>query len=391
MRCIALLSPSSRGVEASWLLYRAICKRYQLNKVYVTGLRYLIATAFLPGTPLSLPDLPNITANSKKISYAIARASVPSDMLSFFTQPPNSAVQATWTWGIHRGKVCEAILDTFLRGSEQLRRGEYVIPIHSTAAMVLEAAKVLMEMEAGSMMIGRMDPKLQREHPIPTWLFTMQQISGIMRDLGSTSEGYEGDIGDSRGESILNGCSNLLGSMVRSANEWYKPLDQGSHSAAELEVRRPPDLQGGQQHLNANVPPGSIPIYPNLMDQTYDNVPSVPGPSHSHQAYMHTSDRWMAADPQGEVGQSAGPQQGQMAPGQSSHPTPLDLLLSQMFNYHSIPGHTTSSTDGVGHASAAGGGTHSSLRIEGLAGQTGNEAGLNGNREWCSGSVLGNI
>jgi hypothetical protein len=346
------MSPYTRGIEASWVAYRNIRKRFELNKVYGTGLRFLIATAYLPGTPLAFAGLPAIAIPAMKVSYAISRASNPPDILPFIIQASNPATQATWTWGIHRGGVCSSILQALNEGSEGGLLGYggkagKLIPIVECAGMALEAAKILMEIQAGSIMMGRVDPKLRREFPVPDWLFSIRQVFGVLRGIGGSEIDGKGRAspiknglevqGGVRGENVLNGISNLLGSMVRMADEWYRlndPDESTSHNDPYTS-------------LHGNI---TEPLFPTL-EQSYD-----PGPSHSHthshQGYMDTSDRWMASEQ--EYPNQGGGGGGQIQQQQQQQPMPIDFLLSQMFNYNSIPGGGIQQSHGHGQAQGQG-------------------------------------
>jgi hypothetical protein len=288
-----------------------------------------MATAYLPGTPLAFSGLPSFALSSQKVSYAISRASNPPDILPFLMQASNPAAQATWTWGSHRGTVCIALLDSFMEVAKGLTRGGLLIPIQECASMVLEAAKVRMETEAGSIVVGRLDAQLKREHPVPSWLSTIRRASSVLREIGEQDGGEAGVTG---GENILNGCSNLLGSMARMADLWYRSSSRADPTSQNGTGQQEPLVDILDMTPSTSFFPSDLP---------YDNPSSHP-PSHTHtHQYMNTSDRWMAGEAEsrhtGGDGQNSNSNYG-FPPNSQQQPTTLDLLLGQMFNYNSIPG-----------------------------------------------------
>ncbi|WVF68579.1 hypothetical protein IAT40_003348 [Kwoniella sp. CBS 6097] len=391
------LSEFSRGVESGWLSYRAIRRRYETSKVYVTGLRMLMATHYLPGCPYAYPGLPPHLPPEQAVSYAISRAFNPADIVRFITDTAVSkaAVEAVWDWGRRRGINTEACLvscaDLGQNLVADLQNHVYasIVPLHEVICIANESAKVLIEMEAGTIQILRSTRQLHKAFRARSWLVVMQQVSQTMQSIGllSPTDGMGGD-------TLANGCSNLIGSMVRTAEEWTKLLgkeqeisneeaaSQPSENDAHPQSQSQPQLQGQQQTQNQNQP--NVPPYANGAPHPYDPV-RQPGVA-SHQQYMDTSDRWMASNetsqqphtlsqaqhahassvsnpqrqqavnhqghipqqqepyhpPQqfplarGHPGQGQGQGQGQ-AQGPPYANTALDQLLSQMFGYSVAP------------------------------------------------------
>jgi hypothetical protein len=367
---LSLISPTSNGIESGWLAYRSIRRRYEACKVYVQALRYFIATMYLPGHPLAFANLPSELPPFQRAAYALNRAFTPSDIIPVIMATNNPATQATWVWGKHRGDVCESALLALtefgwnLPGAsrDNSSRDCLVIPLHDILCIAVDTAKALMEMRAGSIV---MDNRAKSPHNAQTldmsgWVYYVRQIAEMMGNIaglsapptraselnGSNASGQpEGLV-----ESLASGCSNLLGSMVRLAENWRR--DRNSEG---LEVPQP---SGSEPHPHTT--PSST--GPTLNDAMNDYTPSTMSTNdastggvsqgHAHEEgggagygpYMDTSDRWMASDhpvppphdphrpPPGEPSE---PPAG--VHGYGSGPTPLDLLLSHMFNYSYQP------------------------------------------------------
>ena len=312
---VAMFSQAIGDIHHNWLVYRRIRQRFEANKVYVIALRVLMATVFLPGSPSAFPDLPTHLTQVQSVSYAINRACNPQDIVSFLMQsPPTSAVMAVWEWGAHRGDVCEQILVATAEMSVDF------LPLHDVACIAVESAKVLMEMDAGILVMKRTGRAKDRRFRISSWFYPMKLVSQVLRSVGQVPSDEE------EGESIQMGCSNLIGSMVRMADEWAKSV-----AAEETMASSQPEQESG--------PPNSTTDSPHVngyttQTHTFDpNRQSVPA---HHQQYMDSSDRWMASNHESHpfyIQQSAGFQN-------TYPPTAVDLLLSQMFNYSYQPSQT---------------------------------------------------
>ncbi|KAK6908807.1 hypothetical protein I203_102811 [Kwoniella mangroviensis CBS 8507] len=295
-----LLAEQSRGVESGWLAYRSIRRRYETNKVHVTGLRMLIATHYLSGSPHAYPEMPPIMNIASSVNYAIQRAFTPADIVRFITDTAGSkpAVEAVWDWGRRRGVNTEACLVACAELGQNLvndlHNGVYssIFPLHDVTLIANEAAKVLIEMEAGTIQILRSNNQIHKAFRARSWLIVMNQVSQTLRSIGllASSDEYGGD-------SVANGCSNLIGSMVRSAEDWTKSL--------EKEI--PHELLGNgngsdQQHSEngANLPPYMLDsngngTQPSTIHESMRQPPPGLSTTTSHQQYMNSSDRWMAS------------------------------------------------------------------------------------------------
>jgi hypothetical protein len=216
----AFLTPATRGMEAGWIAYRNVRKRYDANKVTVMGLRYIMAAAYLPGNLSSFPGLPTNMTPHHAVNYAISRASTPADMMAFLVQD-NIAVQMVWEWGGHRGNISEQLLVAFAElervvlGSDN-PEGGCLVPLHESIVLAVESAKILMEMEAGRIMLRRSASTSNRAFRLFNWFFALQQVSASLRRIAMLVPE------DPDGESIANGCSNLTGSMIRVADGWVQ-------------------------------------------------------------------------------------------------------------------------------------------------------------------------
>ncbi|WVQ96117.1 hypothetical protein IAU59_003219 [Kwoniella sp. CBS 9459] len=306
------LAEYSRGVESGWLAYRAIRRRYETGKVYVTGLRMLMATHYLPGCMYAYPGLPPHLHPEQAVSYAIGKAFNPADIVRFITDTAVSkaAVEAVWDWGRRRGINTEACLVSCAELGQNLvgdlRTHSYasIVPLHEVICIANESAKVLIEMEAGTIQILRTTHQLHKAFRVRSWLVVMQQVSQTMQSIGllSPTDGMGGD-------TLANGCSNLIGSMVRTAEEWTKLLEK--EQVNEETAPQPAESAASQLQSQQQAPPSQSssttqPNMPPYVNGGGANAPHPP-PHHayepirqpgvsSHQQYMDTSDRWMASN-----------------------------------------------------------------------------------------------
>lgn len=188
----------------------------------------LIATHYLPGCPHAYSGLPPLPPSSA-VSYAISRAFNPPDIVRFITDTSvsKSAVEAVWDWGRRRGVNLEATLlacaeiGQVLVNDLRSRVHTSVVPLHDITCIAVESAKVLMEMEAGTIHILRSANQLHNAFRERSWLRVMSQMSQILQKIGEISNNEMLD-----GESISNGCSSLIGSMVRTAEDWVGLLEK---------------------------------------------------------------------------------------------------------------------------------------------------------------------
>ncbi|WVW86796.1 hypothetical protein I302_108851 [Kwoniella bestiolae CBS 10118] len=358
---IRVLAEQSRGVESGWVAYRSIRRRYETNKVYVTGLRSLIATHYLSGSPHAYPEIPPVMNAASAVNYAIQRAFTPTEIVRFITdtENPKPAVEAVWDWGRRRGVNTEACLVTCAELSQNLvndlHNGVYaaLFPLHDVMCIANEAAKVLIEFEAGTIQILRSKGQIHKAFRTRSWLLVMNQVSQAFRAIGALIPSD-----DSGGDSLANGFSNLIGSMVRSAEDWTKSLEQendilnGDQHADTGTNNNPPSYSsvldpGSNGNGNGNQPTN---IHESLRQSS---GPSTTGLSAGHNQYMDSSDRWMASEqssssssadnhlqpqptnyppqPYPPVGNAPHPEQGQFNPIPSSA---LDHLLSEIFCYN---------------------------------------------------------
>lgn len=354
----------------------------------MAGLRVLMATAYLPDYPLAFKGLPSGMHAVQKVSYAMSRACNPPDMMPFIIQAQNPATQATWHWGRIRGQIAESVLSEFAQLESRIlpplspggkNKGKSIptytdiLPLHDALCTTVESAKVLMEMQASSIVI-RKTSKLATVFDTPTWVYSLKSVADICSGIAALSPpvsnataGSSAErVGVDKMESIAQGCGNLVGSMLRLAEEWHRAVQReeaeanvNASSANHDEDQRGGTGPGGEGNdLNGGYPSNGLfddsgnsfdgghgdggggghdlgHSHDGLHDQgtTLASSMSLPPPvhhPHSHSpghhphTYMNTSDRWMASDhaPPGET--SGMP---------ASDPTHIDLLLSHMFNY----------------------------------------------------------
>ncbi|WVQ79313.1 hypothetical protein IAT38_001410 [Cryptococcus sp. DSM 104549] len=348
-----MLREYSRNAESGWVHYRAIRRRYEFSKIHVTGLRALMATHYLPGSPYAYPDLPTTLIPTQAVVYAVTRACNPPDIVRFISDTSSTggatpAVQAVWDWGRRRGvnmernlSACSELATTLVSDLQGLIYS-CIVPLHEAICIAVESAKVLMEMEAGTIHILRASGQLYKVFRPRSWLLAMNHFSKTLHNVSKlvTDDGLGG-------ETVANGASNLIGSMVRTAEEWTRSLEKEAvqqEAAMAAEMTAQAEAAQRQQYAAAN--PGAQASY----------EAQAQG-----QHYMDTSDRWMAgneptagtaAGGSGDRSQSSdssratpapvflqhpqGPQGPQQPP--YSHSTALDSLLSEMFGYSYNPG-----------------------------------------------------
>lgn len=384
---MALLTPTSNGVEAGWLAYRGLRRRYEANKVVIQSLRAFMATAYLPGHPLAFSGLPTDMQPVQRVSYALSRATNPPDIIPFIMASNNPATEATWTWGKHRGEMCESTLAAFAEIGTGLTQNDprVFLPLHDAMCIVIESVKVLMEMQAGSIIAARRIKDLATPFRIPGWVYALHQTCDIMRAVAALSTGHEQkDQAGTGRESVANGCANLVGSMTRVANEWTREIQKedmaatggaaaggstpGAATGISEKDRQDLAAMGLEAHPQHHHPDGNDAMddAPPSAGVTGEGFGDMGHPGQGH--YMDSSDRWMASDHQGPAPGSGGRGSvgginqngsyptssgaGGSGPDPSGRtPTPLDLLLSQMFNYSYQPANGASAMSiAQGHA-----------------------------------------
>ncbi|ODN78552.1 hypothetical protein L202_04168 [Cryptococcus amylolentus CBS 6039] len=333
---MSMLREYSENIEVGSMVYRAIRRRYEFSKIHVTGLRALIATHYLPGSLYAYPDLPPPSNPHTAVSYAISRACNPPDIVRFISDTNHNggatpAVQAVWEWGRKRGVNMErnllACSQLAVSMNSELHgvASTCVVPLHETICIAVESAKVLMEMEAGTIHILRSNNQLYKAFRPRSWLDAMRDFAQALRAVSVII--HDDGLG---GETVASGASNLIGSMVRTAEDWTKSLEQ--EAARPLEpMGFPTEMTLDSVHALAR------------QRQGHGNGVSVP-----QQGYMDTSDRWMASSEQ-ELSSTSRSQSAQgswptppTVVGTPNVPnvqqvTPLDMLLSEMFGYSCNP------------------------------------------------------
>jgi hypothetical protein len=223
---------------AGWASYRSIRRKYELSRLHLFGLRVLTAAHFLSGSALS----PHIS-RTQAIDNAIVRAHKPEDFMPVMLAK-TPASEELRKCGKLRGEIAESILVEFAelqqsiipRASQDDREPEpghgsfaTILPLQELVATVVEAAKTLMEMQAGTLIVNRSIKELHKTFRIPSWHFIMRQVSGLMATLGGmcVGSGRNGEDGGGGGgtESFATGCSNLVGSMLRTTESWSKIIE----------------------------------------------------------------------------------------------------------------------------------------------------------------------
>lgn len=378
---LALILPSTQGVEAGWVAYRHMRRRYEVCKIYSVGMRAFMATAYLPGSPLAFSGLPDNLNPGAKVKYALKRATNPPDIIPFLLATSHPANQATWTWGKHRLSIVDEMLVSFAEIGSSITGGDangkmgHFFPLHDSLAMIVEATKIQMESQAGRIRLHREDKSMQSAHnyEVPAYVFVLPQILDVVRHVTGLSKRVEGVVGSDK-ESLASGCGNLIGSMMRLANEWTRDIrrDEGLKPAADdgpdghegsrafqQQQAGPSTLSQAQSSYSTDFHGQSEAVaqYQQAQPQDFGSVlpadhagppefqtePRVDQGQTSHGPYMNSSDRWMASDHNGLP-------TGDSQPGSNGTPaTQLDVLLSHMFNYsyqapnqhNGLSGHTS--------------------------------------------------
>lgn len=341
----------SKSIETGWVTYRAIRRRYEFSKLHVSGLRALMATHFLPGSPYAYPDLPSFVSPAHAVAYAIGRACHPPDIVRFIGGTSSvggvtPAVQAVWEWGRrrrmnmeHNLAACAELAQTYQTYGSDLTGLVYacIVPLHECICIAVESSKILMEMEAGTIHILRSHNQLSKAVRPRPWLEIMKQVSQAMHNVSMMM--HDDGLG---GETLANGASNLIGSMVRVAEEWLTSSQEEAARQGTEDITLDP-AQSHQGH-DSNTNP-----------QVYDSHRQS-GVA-SHQQYMDKSDRWMAGNNQSSISHQQPTPTPPMhtdtpilnSPDQSHYKyqtpvlarlpvtTQLDGLLSDMFGYSCNP------------------------------------------------------
>ena len=344
-----ILSAASGRIETGWLSYRGLRKRFEANALHGFGLRMIMAAAYIPGGSLAFTGLPMTLSTSQKPKYALARACNPPDILPIMMSPDGPIKRAIWRWGLPRGELCKEILSLFLDTALSVLPPKdnpggpcIIVPLHECCSFAVESTKILMEFQRSSILM------LQRggdvtDYVVPLWYDVLRQVCEATGRIGRLSRPTAEDRAQQRFESIPIGCGKLLDSMRRMAHDYIRGVEGGERvdNGSPPAIGQPLEPLPSLEHLlppstNSSLVHSSPLETPYDMSQAYpqNQIPQAP---QSH--YMDRSDRWMAQN--GLQPGSSAPQinlpaqenvrqaDGQWAP----NPTPLDQLLSQMFNY----------------------------------------------------------
>lgn len=234
---------------AGWTPYRSIRRKYELSRLHLFGLRVLTAAHLLPASTLSVSGPitgPGSDLRKKQaIDSAIARAHNPEDLMPVMLAN-TPASEELRKWGKMRGEIAESILVEFAELQRSIipratvgdpepepvpgpGPSAVILPLQELVATVVEAAKTLMEMQAGTLIVKRSIKELHKTFRIPSWHFIMRQVLGLMATLGGmcVGTGRDGEDGNDGGgsENFPTGCSNLVGSMLRTTESWGKIIE----------------------------------------------------------------------------------------------------------------------------------------------------------------------
>lgn len=245
-------------ITASWLAYRALRRRWVIMKQVITAFHILMSLHFLPGFASAVPNLPSGLPASAKAHYALDRALNANDILTaWMTKSP--VVEALRTVLPRRAEAAEQLLSQFVH----MPRG-LMMPVHDVLAMTVEACKALVEIQVGIWTYQR---------PVtagpPPWLPLIGEAGRIMRFQAqfTTPDPASG------GETIANGCANILDSLAQSLRDCiaamekkhWDVLDQvlGIVQAQPLDIPIPPQPQTTPPQM----PPQGLPTPPHAPPQ----------------------------------------------------------------------------------------------------------------------------
>ena len=280
----------------------------------------------------------------------MSRAHNPPDMMAFIVAISNPATQLTWVWGEHRGDLLRDIVSNTLIWAEFMSSqpdSQHVptIPLHETICIALETVKILMEMQAASIItLKRSGRELRTKYVVPNWLHELSPIRDSLRRLEGQHDKSLNDVQNDRFEPLSRGCANLISSMMRVADDWARTTEREDVETRSTEfVTDPNDARHvpytpltGQNFDPTTAADPSAPVIG-------QNDPTYVGFQSQGQGYMHSSDRWMATDHNGQNPIQLDPSLGTQPTHQVGHPghwsqehseaTALDRLLGQIFNY----------------------------------------------------------
>lgn len=175
----------------------------------------------------------------------MTRADNPADIMAVLTQ--NSlATMVIWQYGAHRNEISQQILNCLAdleahvipksRLFGNLQPGEEtldnlatggeestakLLPLHECIVFAVDGAKMLMEARAGTLLLQKRNGNLQDATLPPIWLNSLKRACRTLRLIGLLSAPTaNGGKDEGGGETIANGSSNILGSMVRMTEEW---------------------------------------------------------------------------------------------------------------------------------------------------------------------------
>lgn len=300
-------------------------RRYEHIKVLSGGLRCLLASLYIPGSRFALPSVPTDIAPHLRVSYAIDRATNPADIMPALNQ--NSlATMVIWQYGTHRGEICQQILncladleahvipssnpypiattpgqetlETLGDGTEPIVSAE-LIPLHECIVFAVDSAKMLMEARAGTLLLQKRNGNLHDATLAPIWVNSLKRACHTLRLIGLLSPASSRpdlERGPGQGETIANGCSNILGSMVRLTEEWGRVAEGPGNSTLQevglTKVEEEERRYGGEdqyhgQGVHGDIIPQEDGVDAFRRDQATQSIQSN---HEQHQQQQHSSD-----------------------------------------------------------------------------------------------------
>jgi hypothetical protein len=221
-------------------------RRWESMKTLLSALQTLVALHYLPGSIYGVANLPNGLNTAQGIHYALNRSNDPNNIL-FAVATGSRAAEEIRRCSQLRGEQAERQLLSFIEISPSIcptHRGlADIAPLHDIIALTLESCKALMEIEASKIVMVRSTYNVPSPMTMPAWVPSLTQISHVFRKLSLIR--YE-DEDAGCGEDITNACSNLVGAMVRTVQEWMTAMEAESGGGGQVFAQQQPDHM---QHL----------------------------------------------------------------------------------------------------------------------------------------------
>lgn len=241
-------------------------------KQVITAFHILMSLHFLPGFACAVPNLPSGLPASAKAHYALDRALNANDILTAWTSK-SAVVDALRAVLPRRAEAAEGLLSQFVH----MPRG-LVVPVHDILAIVVEACKALVEIQVGIWTYQR---------PVtagpPPWLPLIGEAGRLMR----THAKFTTPDPNGGGETIANGCANVLDSLSQSITDCIAAMEKKHWDVLDqvlgIVQAQPLDLPIAAAAAGLHTPPQqALHTPPQAMTQGLPTPPQSASASTSH-------------------------------------------------------------------------------------------------------------